>query len=374
MSDYNDRINYITRYFSILETNIRLSNKAFLYDEAKHYEQFALKMCELWFNKGFRNLNSERPNFPYVDLASEDCKTVVQVTTENDPNTKIKETLNDISYGSNSNLQIFTDADELYFFILDTEKIGNIKNYSGEKQIGRFSFSKDKNLITTSTLLKRAEENESFQKKLYEALQNYGFYPNVKRVYSFDVEGYLERTVYETDLDSEYDLGFLNNPISLKEALTKDKKIVLLADAAVGKSTELRYLAALLSECDGSFPVFVDLNQYTGGSIKTVITDYAPEYAECNPKYLTLIMDSYDELSHRNDFEKELIKFLSKFPAAKVCISMRSSFYNSSLRAFGDFKIYRLRPFSTSNIADYLSIYEINKTDFLFDVVGAGLN
>ena len=80
MRDSAERIRFIADYLSSYKTKIESLNKNGLFDAATLYELFASEVCRLWFGQAFKNLNTIRANYPYVDLQSEDEAIYVQVT------------------------------------------------------------------------------------------------------------------------------------------------------------------------------------------------------------------------------------------------------------------------------------------------------
>lgn len=99
MMESAERMSYITEYISSYESKIKLCNKNGLFDSAKLFELFAIEVCALWFGRPFQNLNTKLPNYPYVDLLSNDKQIFVQVSTVQNVPTKIKDTLENIKSG-----------------------------------------------------------------------------------------------------------------------------------------------------------------------------------------------------------------------------------------------------------------------------------
>lgn len=159
-----ERIQYITNYIVNYENNIKTLNKLGLFNDATLFELFAIKCISLWFGQRFFNLNSSRANYPYVDLISSDNQIYVQVSTNQDIVNKIKSTLEKISI----NEAYKDNLKEVYFFVLNNASISNVKDYSHDNQIGNIEFLKDKHLITTLDIIKKAKVDLEFQKKLYE--------------------------------------------------------------------------------------------------------------------------------------------------------------------------------------------------------------
>jgi len=159
-----ERIQYIIDYIVNYENNIKILNKLGLFDNATLFELFAIECTSLWFGQRFFNLNSNRANYPYVDLISSDNQIFVQVSTNQDIVNKIKSTLEKIS----SNKAYKDKLKEVYFFVLNNPSISNVKDYSHDNQIGNIEFLKDKHLITTLDIIEKAKVDLEFQKKLYE--------------------------------------------------------------------------------------------------------------------------------------------------------------------------------------------------------------
>ena len=167
MSEVNRKISYITDYLSAYEAKIRLANRAGLFDEAKMFELFAVKLCELWFHQQFHNLNQDTANYPNVDLVSEDGKQFVQVSTIQDIPSKIKRTLEHIRDSKSPSVQSITNV---VFFMLHNDSVEKVKDLCDDQCIGKIPFYKDKALITTHQIINKAMEDVAFLNKLHDFL------------------------------------------------------------------------------------------------------------------------------------------------------------------------------------------------------------
>lgn len=201
----DDRMKYIIEYLSAYKQKIELANKNGLLDNAKMFELFAEQICKLYYNMEFHNLNNIC-NFPYFDLISEDKSIYVQVSTTSDVRQKIKKTLENIRDDKTKRFEKINNA---YFFVLHNDSIKNVKDYTGQNQIGNIPFIKEKNLITTEDIINRAQTDLNFQEQLYDLMKN-------------DVENYnecirkLEEAIdisknvginnIETKINSEYEI------------------------------------------------------------------------------------------------------------------------------------------------------------------------
>ena len=159
-----NRMKYIAEYLSAYEEKIKMCNDNSLFDEAKMFELFAKEACKLYFNQEFFNLNTIKKNYPYVDLVSADKNIYVQVSTEKCVQSKIKETLKKLS---NDTREEFESIKEVYFFMLHNDSVRNVKDLTGDNQIGNVPFIKEKNLITTKRLIQKANDDLDFQESFY---------------------------------------------------------------------------------------------------------------------------------------------------------------------------------------------------------------
>ena len=150
------KVNEIIEYLSSYGSKIKLLNKMGLFDEAKHFELFAIQIATLWFNEKFENCNKTRFNEPYVDLCSFDKKKYVQVSTTIDCMSKIENTLNKIELTPPVGIQ------KIYFILLndvDLSKEALTKSYS--------FFSKEECIITLRGIMNKVEQDVIFCDALY---------------------------------------------------------------------------------------------------------------------------------------------------------------------------------------------------------------
>ena len=76
------RIQYITEYISGYESKIKILNSQGLFDSAKLFELFAIKVGSLYLNQELSNLNVDIFTYPSVDLITSDNSMYIQVSTE----------------------------------------------------------------------------------------------------------------------------------------------------------------------------------------------------------------------------------------------------------------------------------------------------
>lgn len=167
MLNSDERVAFISTYITAYEAKIQASNKNGLLNSAKLFELFALEVSKLWFGKQFINMNDKTMNYPYVDLISEDNQIFVQVTTVQDINSKIKNTLEKIK---NDKLKRFTNLNTIYFFSLSNSSEENVIDYTKDNKIGDIDFLKESHLITTDKIINKATTDLAFQIALYDLL------------------------------------------------------------------------------------------------------------------------------------------------------------------------------------------------------------
>lgn len=233
MLNSKERIDFIVDYITSYECRLKALNAVGLFDSAKLFELFALNVCSLYFNMGFINLNTEKPNYPYVDLVSEDEMIYCQVSTCVDVPVKIKETLTKISKSTDGKIK---KIKQVCFFVLNNDSIEKIKDYCNESRIGNFDFYKDRDLITTKKIIEKAITDLGFQKSLYELLKkDFDFIKDDFHKYQFALED------SKNSLDEITDTIAGSYRIDLTEQIEKididNRKIVFVSGpAGSGKS------------------------------------------------------------------------------------------------------------------------------------------
>lgn len=168
MLESAERIDFITNYITTYENKIKNLNSVGLFDTAKLFEMFALKICSLYFNTEFINLNIEKANYPFVDLVSSDGNIYCQVSTCDNVPRKIKNTLIKIRDSEN---EIFKKIKTVYFFVLNNSSIDNVVSFDGANKIGNIIFCKEEHLITTKMIIEKSTCNLEFQQSIYNLLK-----------------------------------------------------------------------------------------------------------------------------------------------------------------------------------------------------------
>ncbi|AKB82000.1 hypothetical protein MSBR3_1422 [Methanosarcina barkeri 3] len=142
------------------------------------------------------------------------------------------------------------------------------------------------------------------------------------------VSDYLDRNVCKAKNFSPSIALFssTNNYENMYQAINENKHVVLLCDAGVGKTTELKQLAYHCSRLRSYCPIFIPLNLYTNRRIK----EYFPKNWEQIPeKELLVLLDGFDEIESKNinDAIREIEFFVREYPNVHIVVSCRTNFY-----------------------------------------------
>jgi len=73
----------ISQYLSIIKTNIENDNINGYYNINRKMEDIVAKLLELVYGYNFINTNDIYPNYPAIDLADNERRISVQVTSDN---------------------------------------------------------------------------------------------------------------------------------------------------------------------------------------------------------------------------------------------------------------------------------------------------
>ena len=181
-----DKFKFVSNYIKSYENTIKILNKNGDFSEAKMFENFANKICEFMFNEKFIDLNTYKPNYPYVDLLAENSNLYVQVSTQNDVPAKVENTLKKIS---KSKKKEFKRIRRLVFFVLNNDSIKDVKSFMGKNKIGNISFNNKRDVISTATIIEKCKDSVFLDKV-------YGF------VYSDFISYFTSYEKYNDALDS----------------------------------------------------------------------------------------------------------------------------------------------------------------------------
>ncbi len=324
MKNLVERIKYITDYITSYEAKIKILNKCGLFDEAKLFELFAIKVCNLWFEKSFYNLNDESLNYPGVDLVTENGDLFIQVSTQQNIPGKVLKTLNKIKENKSKKL---TNVEEVYFFVLNNDRINKVKDYSGKNRIGNIDFVVDKHLITTQHIIDRATNDLDFQCKLYELLISED--ANIKEV-SEKLSSALEtsKTIGLTDIDyfinGEYEID--RSDLVNKIKCSDSQFISVRGEAGSGKSAVCKKVVE-----DEPYLLYARAERFTEETDIDEIWHLNLNYTleRLIDKRVIFFIDALEFIAdaHKTKFDllQGLYELCKKYPNTKIITSCRTN-------------------------------------------------
>lgn len=183
-------------------------------------------------------------------------------------------------------------------------------------------------------------------------------------------DNYIMRSVSDTQNKEK--------KLSLFEELKKYRKIVLLADAGMGKTFEAIQLSQMILT-DKSFnnyiPIFLKANLYKASfdTLEEGIKEQLRPFTKINTdKYyednihdnIILIIDGLDEVIEKSKYRalvNEINKFAALYPKMFSFITCRTNQFHNDLIIYKDFL---LNPLTDGEIRGYLQKNKINETKF----------
>lgn len=204
--------------------------------------------------------------------------------------------------------------------------------------------------------------------ELYPKPKSFSDPDKIGRISYVPIADYIPRCVslYEdTDKSSFVRLMAGEKRLSLRNAVQKHKKVLLLCDAGMGKSIELKNLAHELSDRFHTF--LYQLENYTGQDIQELLPE---SYRQLPTNRIALLLDGYDELDSKlaKTFRNKIKLYTQDELAVNIVISSRSNFcgnesYNES-RTFPGFYVYALEKLNEEDLRCYLKSEGIDVTSF----------
>ncbi len=361
MKNSSERIKYIAEYITSYETKIKALNKNGLFDAAKLFELFAIEVCGLWFGQPFYNLNDEVLNYPGVDLVTENKDLYVQVSTQQNIPSKISKTLNKVKENKSKKL---SNVKEVYFFVLNTDTIDKVKDYSGEDRIGNIDFEAKKHLITTQHIISRATSDLDFQIKLYDLLLKED--RNLREV-AEKLSSIIEdsKTIGLRNIDclinDEYEIDRSDLVNKIKNSNCQFFSV--RGEAGSGKSVVCKKVVE-----DEPYLIYARAERFTEETDINKIWHFNLEYAlnRLSDKQVFFFIDSLEFIADASktkiDLLQSLYELIKKYPNTKIITSCRT---NDST-AFG--KIDARYSIETYYVEE-LTTVEINKLAQKYPVI-----
>jgi len=235
----------------------------------------------------------------------------------------------------------------------------NLVNISGKfiEQIVNYRFTGD--------------QDEYLPHQIYPSLPKYTDPREMLREQYDYIEGYIARSVlpYQLTKESKQVLPFdPSSKATLIEVTQYEAQVVLVSDAGMGKSTELKQLAATFcAEEKQKSPCFLKLAHYNGGTVHDILPKSAQSL---NPASSVLIMDGYDEIpdQHRTTFRQNLIHYTKNNPKTKIIFSMRSVFVQESSELYHSFRFCKLLELTSDDVGARLALEDISLAVFMKEV------
>ncbi len=345
MKDSNERIDYIASYISAYEAKIRMLNKEGLFDSAKLFELFAIEVGTLYFGQQLFNLNIETFTFPAVDLISSDKAFFVQVSTAADIPDKIKHTLETIR---DSQHTIVKNIKNVKFFVLNNESISNIKNYEDETRIGSIDFNKERDLITTETIIEKAITDVDFQINLYNLLRKEE--QSIQTNLSKFKDAIESSKVYLKNIDDKINGEYEINRQKLIDKIHNDahKNISVQGVAGSGKSALCKKLVknenCVIFARAERFVEENDINNIWGFNVRETLS-------LISDKKIIFFIDSLESIADNNVAKLDLLTLLydysKDYPLIKIITSCRTSDIGAFLKLEGNYDIH---PYEMPNL------------------------
>lgn len=189
------------------------------------------------------------------------------------------------------------------------------------------------------------------------------------------INDYYEERLYDTakvpDNSFKRSLFFEDEQTNLLDIISKNDKVVLLGNAGVGKTTELKNIFNICwdnREHTDKFPIYIDLKSFRNSN---KMEDYIKVSNWKNLQKVIFILDGLDEVSNVQDVVSGLESFITQNSENKISylLSCRTNIYEKFLIELQDFAKFYLKPLSyvqsdrilQNKFNVHLNYYELNK-------------
>lgn len=280
-----------------------------------------------------------------TDFVSLNCDIAFQTTIRNDFKKKCDECIEVYERGK---LHYRYKRLVIVFFRTLSE---SEKEYRNKLKSDYFTFSGKDDVFGLKDLIKIISECDcQIVDKIFSLCQNY--FPFDFERYSYEsirlpiCNDYIKRSIRIVDSTTG------DMQCSLKEFMTQNDRVVLLSDAASGKTQELVNLNNSFID-DGYSAFYFALKNYNGKGIEDLLPKGYALYSNA-----ILILDAYDEINcdYIDAFERELNIFSSKYNLGKIIISSRSNFYDKNSGPLDDFSKILLNDLNILDIENYFKL------------------
>ena len=365
----------LSEYFAKMKCEVEHEVLKGYYNINKKMEDIVCQLLNLAFGYNLYNKNTERPNFPAIDLADDARRVCVQVTFDNSLS-KINKTI-ETFVGTREKLS--EKYDRLVFFML----AGRDKSLDGRhiKKRG-IKFDVNKDIMDYDDII-RATENLT-NEKLYPLVQFIeDQYVNHFKVRLDEIQKRLPDNVVEPFIKrkiaplAEYHYIYRNEGKDAADVLEENNRLVLLSEAGKGKTEEAKRIVNTISRNERyTFPFYKSLRTYTDQKIE----DLVPlEYREIPPQNLVFVFDGLDEVDEkcRTTFIKNLEEFCIQNSGVRIIVTCRNNFYKQFSKGAGStlsgFKEYIFCSISLEDINALLEAIKINTESFWNELKKKGL-
>ncbi|GAA4824791.1 hypothetical protein [Algivirga pacifica] len=179
--------------------------------------------------------------------------------------------------------------------------------------------------------------------------------------------------VATTDILSPYSRE-TSDRFTLLDILDKENHIVLLGNAGLGKSTELKHAALEIAKLEGTrYPVFQSLSNFSASDTSLIV-----DLKGIDPEEVILFCDGLDEVEpeYFNTVKKKIGRFIEDYPKAKVVVSCRSNFFKLpgvSPKMLKGFSLFFLDKFSDTDVTYYINEADVDPNKLRSEAWDKGL-
>ena len=171
------------------------------------------------------------------------------------------------------------------------------------------------------------------------------------------IGSYLTRSIVKNQSDDTESFLYEETTYDLVEILKEKNKVILIGDAGIGKTSELKRIANYFSDKKTIYyPFCISLNTYIEQDIEDL---FNPSWKEIPSSALLFILDGFDEIEskYKRNFVKQIELFSGKYPEVTILLSCRTNFYKAETAEnsgiFAGFKSYFLKKLDKGQINEY---------------------